>query len=169
VSFPEFFRQWWPPLVRYLISQASDTHCAEDVAQETMLAARDQWEQLLTFERPDAWLFKVATRRLRRWEARARERCVLLDNLDAATGDLRMAAANDDWVHDHLDIVTAIRSLPRRQAEVVALHCLLGYTFAEVADILGVTESTAKTHLYRALEHLKQVLEPAPTTDRGLT
>jgi RNA polymerase sigma-70 factor (ECF subfamily) len=166
-SFPDFYQQWWPILVRFLISQASDSRWAEDVAQETMLAARDKWEQLLTYERPDAWLFKVAARMLRRLEARAREACLLPDDLEYATGDLRVAAAMDDWVHEHLDVVTAIRSLPRRQGEVVALHCLVGYTLAEAGQILGIGESTAKTHLRRARERLRQLLAPAPAADRG--
>lgn len=163
-SFPEFFRQWWPPLVRCLVTQASDTRWAEDIAQETMMAAQDSWERLLTLERPHAWLFKVGIRKLRRLEARARERCLLPEDADTAVGDLGMAAAMDDWISDHLDLVAAIRALPRRQGEVVVVHCLAGYTLAEAGQILGITEATAKTHLRRARERLRQLLEPAPAT-----
>jgi len=161
-SFPEFFRQWWPPLLRCVIAQASDTRWAEDIAQDTMMAALGNWERLLTFERPDAWLFKVAIRSLRRLEARAREQCLLPDDAGSATGDLALAAAMDDWVAGHLDIVAAIRSLPRRQAEVAALHGLAGYTFAEAGQILGIGEPTAKEHFRRARGRLQQLLEPAP-------
>jgi RNA polymerase sigma-70 factor, ECF subfamily len=161
VSFEEFFRQWWPSLVRCLIIQACDTRWAEDIAQETMLAARDNWDLLLTYERPDAWLFKVAIRHLRRLEARAREKCQLNDDIATEIGDLAMAAA-DEWVAGHLDIVRAIRSLPRRQAEVTFLHGLAGYTFAEIGPILGISESAAKTHFQRARERLQQLLGADP-------
>jgi len=166
-SFPEFFRQWWPPLVRCLVTQASDTRWAEDIAQETMMAAQDSWERLLTLDRPDAWLFKVGIRKLRRLEARARERCLLPDDTETSIGDLAMAAALDDWVGEHLDLVAAIRALPRRQCEVVVLHCLTGYTLGEAGQILGITEPTAKTHLRRARERLRQLLEPAQATAPG--
>src|SRR5215831_11626646 len=148
-SFDTFYRRYYPRLVRYLITQANDTSWAEDVAQETMIAARDGWEDLLTYDRPDSWLFKVATRTLRRLEAQARERCGLPDGLGSPEGDLRIAAATDDWVNDHLDVVRALRSLPRRQCEVVALHYLADYTIAETAQILGISEGTTKTHLRR--------------------
>ena len=161
-SFPEFYRQWWPPLVRCLVAQASDTRWAEDIAQDTMLAARDNWERLLTFERPDAWLFKVGIRSLRRLEARAREQCLLPDDHTSAARDLVVAAAMDDWVATHLDVVAALRSLPRRQAEVAVLHCLAGYTFAESAQILGIAEPTAKEHFKRARVRLQQLLDPTP-------
>lgn len=158
-SFAEFYTRWWPPLVRCVIAQASDTRWAEDIAQDTMMAARENWERMLTFERPDAWLFKVAIRSLRRLEARAQQ-CLLPDDSGQGTGDLRVAAATDDWVASHLDIVAAIRSLPRRQGEVVALHGLAGYTFAEAAQILGIGEPTAKEHFRRARDRLQQLLDP---------
>lgn len=161
VSFEEFYRRWWPTLVRGLITQASDTRWAEDIAQETMLAARDNWDSLLTYDRPDAWLFKVAIRHLRRLEARAREKCLLDDDITAGIEDLAMVAG-DDWVAGHLDLVQAIRSLPRRQAEVTFLHGLTGYTFAEIGPILGISESAAKTHFQRARERLQQLLEAGP-------
>jgi RNA polymerase sigma-70 factor (ECF subfamily) len=168
-SFPEFYRQSWPRLVRCLIAQATDTHWAEDVAQDAMLAAMEKWDQLLTYDRPDAWLFKVAIRRLRRMEAQGRERCLLPDE-ESAVGDLGVAAAIDSWVGDHIDLIAAIRSLPRRQAEVIVVHSLADYTLAETAEILGMCEATAKTHLRRARERLQDLLHedlapglPAPS------
>jgi RNA polymerase sigma factor (sigma-70 family) len=156
-SFPEFYRQFWPRLVRCLIAQATDTRWAEDVAQDTMLAAFEKWDQLLTYDRPDAWLFKVAIRRLRRMEAQGRERCLLPDE-ESATGDLAVAAAADGWAGAHLDVIAAIRSLPRRQAEVIVVHTLADYTLTETAEILGMREATAKTHLKRARESLKRLM-----------
>jgi RNA polymerase sigma-70 factor (ECF subfamily) len=148
--------------VRCLIAQASDTRWAEDIAQDTMLAARENWERLLTYERPDAWLYKVAIRSLRRLEARAREHCLLPEDNGPGTGDLVAAALMDDWVAAHLDLVAALRSLPRRQGEVAVLHGLAGYTFAESAQILGIGEPTAKEHFRRARDRLAELLEPEP-------
>ena len=47
---------------------------AEEVADDAMMIALDKWDDLLTYERPDSRVFKVATRKLRRLEAQARER-----------------------------------------------------------------------------------------------
>src|ERR1700722_15414048 len=80
-SFELFYRRYLPVLLRYLVSQARDSSWALDITQDAMLAAWDNWDDLLTYDRPDAWLFRVATRKLRRLEARARERCWLPENL----------------------------------------------------------------------------------------
>lgn len=155
-SFDTFFRYYWPRLVRYLKSRASDTSLAEDVAADTMVVLLDKWDGLLTHPRPDSWLFKVATRKLRQLEARAREHCCLDEDLASSQGDLQLAAATDMWIEDHIDLIAAVRSLPNRQCEVIILHYFLGYTLAETADILVIEIGTAKKHLNRGLEGLRQ-------------
>jgi RNA polymerase sigma factor (sigma-70 family) len=156
VSFPTFYRLYYPLLVRILTAQAHDTSWAEDVAQDTMLAAYGKWEDLLVCDRPDSWLFKVAIRRLRRIEAKMRRECPYPDDAGSVLEDVRLAAAEDEWVDNEFDVVIGIRCLPRRQAEVIALHYLAGDTLDEVADILGISTSSAKTHKYRALASLKR-------------
>jgi RNA polymerase sigma factor (sigma-70 family) len=156
VSYDIFYRDYQPRLTRFLITQASDIGMAEDAAQETMIAAYHKWEAVKGYERPDSWLFMVATRKLRRMEARARDRCSLPEDLASADDDLRIAAADDRWIDDHIDLVVALRSLPRRQCEVIGLHYLLGYTLAETARMLGIEAGTAKKHLHRGLTFLRQ-------------
>jgi RNA polymerase sigma-70 factor (ECF subfamily) len=55
------------------------------------------------------------------------------------------------------DFWVAVRSLPRRQAQVVALHYLSDLPVADVAATLQIGEGTAKTHLSRARAALAEV------------
>lgn len=156
VSFTTFYKNFYPLLVRILISQARDTRWAEDVAQDTMLAAYGKWEELLGYERPDSWIFKVAIRRLRRVEAKIRRERPYPEHSQSDISDIGLAAAEDTWVNDHLEVIAGIRALPRRQAEVIALHFLGDYSLDETADILGISLSSAKTHKQRGLESLRK-------------
>lgn len=151
-----FFKYYWPRLVRYLKARAVDTGLAEDVAAEAMTAFLDKWDYLLTHPRPDSWLFKVATRKLRKLEARARDYCCFDEDLASSVGDLHVAAASDVWIEDHLDLIAGMRSLPNRQSEVIGLHYFGGYTLAETADILDIQVGTVKKHLARGLDSLRQ-------------
>jgi RNA polymerase sigma-70 factor, ECF subfamily len=153
-----FFKYYWPRLVRYLKARSSDSALAEDVAADAIAALWDEWDRLLLtgHPRPDSWLFLVATRRLRQLEARAREGCHLDEDLAAREGDLRIAAATDMWIEDHIDLIAGMRSLPDRQCEVLGLHYFAGFTLAETAQILGIGTGTAKKHLYRGLVSLRE-------------
>jgi DNA-directed RNA polymerase specialized sigma24 family protein len=143
-SFDAFCRHYLPVLERFLICQARDSRWTADIARDSMIAAGGRWAALLATGRPDCWLFEAATRELRRLEARARSRC-------QARAELRIEAGADSWVCDHLGVIRAVRSLPRRQAEVVGLHLLVGYPIAEAARILGICAGTASTQLDRGM------------------
>jgi RNA polymerase sigma factor (sigma-70 family) len=155
----EFFRCYWPWLLRILASQANDFDLAEEAASETFMAALDNWDKLLEYERPDSWLYKVGTRKLRRLEARARAQGSLAEDRDGMEADLKHAASADEWVADHLDLVSALRMLPRRQTEVIVLRLLADCSVRETAQILGVTEGTVKTQLSRAIGKLRVLLD----------
>jgi RNA polymerase sigma-70 factor, ECF subfamily len=120
-GFDAFYMFYRTRLVRFVKVQGSNASWAEDVADDTMMAALDKWDFLLTYDRPDSWLFKVASRKLRQ-----------------------------------LDLITGMRSLPRRQCDVIALHHFGGYSIRETAQILEIEVATVKTHLYRGLQALRQ-------------
>ncbi len=162
-SFEVFFKTYQPRLVRVLISLASDSSMAEDVVSETFMKAWDKWDKVFMYDRPDSWLYKVATRRLRRLEAQARARGSLAEDPASLQADLGRAAATDEWVVSNLHLVAALRLLPRRQAEVVAWRLLVDCTVKETAGILGVTEGTVKTQLNRALGKLQVLLDDPGT------
>jgi RNA polymerase sigma factor (sigma-70 family) len=159
-----FFKWYWPRLVRFLViqsvTQTSHSSLAEDVAGETFVKAWDNWDTLLTAERPDSWLFRVASRELRRQEAKARDRGILMEDPAGNVADLGKAAVDDEWVADNLPLIAAIRTLPRREAEVIACR-LQNYTTKETAEILGVSEGTARSQLSRATEKLRILLNNA--------
>jgi RNA polymerase sigma-70 factor (ECF subfamily) len=57
-------------------------------------------------------------------------------------------AAMPDLAAGDPEFWAAIRSLPRRQAQVVALYYLEDRSIAEIAEILAVTNGTVKRHLH---------------------
>jgi RNA polymerase sigma factor (sigma-70 family) len=152
-----FFKLYWPRLLRFLLTQASISSLAEDVAEDTFLKAFASWDTMLTYGRPDSWLFKVAGRQLRREEAQARRRGKLAEDAIARLADIQQAAELDEWVANNLPLYSAIRDLPRRQAEVVACE-LASCTTSETAEILGISEGTVRSHRCLALRNLRVLL-----------
>ena len=66
-----------------------------------------------------------------------------------------------------MDVTRALAALPRRQREAMVLRY---YLVKEVADVLGMSEGTAKTTLFRARRTLSRALgEPdlEEANDRG--
>jgi RNA polymerase sigma factor (sigma-70 family) len=162
--FESFYLREFRKVVAVAYALSGSGLAAEDLAQEAFLAASQRWEVVGRYERPEAWVRRVAanmagrTVRRRLTEARVLARAAL--GRGGQPGQVRELpdVAAEVW--------QAVRRLPRRQAQVVVLYYLAGETVAEVAATLGLAEGTVKAHLSRARralsERLAVYLEDSP-------
>lgn len=74
------------------------------------------------------------------------------DDLDPAGVDETVATRDE-----HVRVIEAVRALPRRQRDCIALHYLLELSVTEIAETLSISENSVKTHLKRALARLRTV------------
>ena len=125
-----------------------DQAAAEDVAQEAFTQLLLNWSKIANYERPIAWVRRVAIRLAVRVARRERLRSTLLGWLELP----REERSAD------LDLAAAIRSLPPRQRAVVALFYYEDRPLPEIAELLGCSHSTAKVHLFKARRKLAAVL-----------
>ena len=131
---------------------------AEDIAQDAFVVAHRQWGRIGGYDDPGAWVRRVAANlavsgmRRRLVEARAL---------------VRLAARQQQQPYAALpsedgDFWRAVRRLPRRQAQVVALLALGELSTAEVASILGCSQRTVQVHLQKARVTLAERLGLPP-------
>lgn len=117
---------------------------AEDVAAEALARAYARWHRIHTLPYRDAWVLRVALNLALRSVRRAR----LLPPPPTTPDPAAAVAASVDLVH-------AARTLPRRQRQVVTLRYLADLSEREVAELLGLSMGTVKTHLHRAAAALR--------------
>ena len=140
--FEDFYMREYFAVVGLAYALSGSRWVAEDLAQEAFIAAHRDWDRISRYDRPGAWVRRVVANlsvsvfRRRVAEAKALARIAFGQ---AAMPDL---AAGDP------EFWAAIRALPRRQAQVVALHYLEDRSIAEISEILTVTAGTVKRHLH---------------------
>jgi RNA polymerase sigma factor (sigma-70 family) len=131
---------------------------AEDIAQDAFVVAHRQWGRIGGYDDPGAWVRRVAANlavsgvRRRLAEARAL---------------VRLAARQQQQPYAALpsedgDFWRAVRRLPRRQAQVVALLAVGELSTAEVASMLGCSQRTVQVHLQKARVALAERLGLPP-------
>lgn len=142
-SFDVFFRREYKPMVALATAVSGSAEAAEDIAQEAMLRARRHWDRVGGYDKPRIWLRRVtinlAISNRRRIASEAQVRL--------AWWDRRVPAVQTEPLDP--DLLRALRSLPARQRAAVSLHYLEDRSTAEIADLLGCSESTARVHLHR--------------------
>ncbi|MGI8937007.1 MAG: sigma-70 family RNA polymerase sigma factor [Iamia sp.] len=154
-SFDEFFRAEYAGLVVLLTAMSGSRAAAEELAQEAMLRAHVRWERIARYDRPGAWVRRVALNLGRnRWARRRSERSALTRLAQERPPDDPYGATVPDD-----EFWSVVRALPRRQAAAVALHYLEDLPVSEVAEVLGCAEGTAKVHLHRGRAALARRLD----------
>jgi RNA polymerase sigma factor (sigma-70 family) len=158
-SFSEFYRHTYPLLVRYLARLDGLSGLSEDVAQATMIAACENWDSLVTYERPDSWVFSLARSKLNRSQRNERALKELQERSQVTMRPADVAEeASSDLVALHLDIASALGCLPGQRADVIRLHVLEDYSRADVAKTLSISVSSVDRELRDGLAHLRERL-----------
>ena len=142
-SFEEFYMKDYRAVVGLAYALSGSRSTAEDLAQEAFLAAHRAWDRVSAYENPGAWVRRVVANlsvsafRRRLAEAKAVARIGLDER------HRRPELPSED-----AEFWEAVRSLPRRQSQVVALHYLEDLPVAEVAAVLDMAPGTVKKHLF---------------------
>lgn len=147
----------WLPMVRLAALLVDDRSAAEDVAQDAFIALHRNYASVRDPSAAVAYLRQSvvngARSVLRRRRVMRRHLLSPTERGDAGTLDPGLAVSED-----YLDLIAAIRTLSRRQREVVVLRYWLRLSEAEIATTLGVSAGTVKSTASLALHKLKSHL-----------
>jgi len=140
-----------PDLLRFAFWLARDRALAEDVVQETMIRAWKAQDSLLDEGAAKPWFLTI----IRREYARSfeRKRFVTVDVEELIAKEEPMLAAADD--QELMELRAAIFKLPSEYREPLVMQVLMGYSTAEIAAELGLSNAAVLTRLFRARKQLR--------------
>ena len=135
--FEDVVTRHGPTVLRVCRAVVGPVH-AEDAWSETFLAALRAYPELPAGANVEAWLVTIAHRKaIDVLRARSRQPVPTGRLPDPGTDD----GAPGRWQRD---LWEAVAELPERQRQCVAYHYLGGLTHAEVAQVVGTTETAAR-------------------------
>lgn len=143
-DFDSFFRAVLPRAIGVARRITGDRAMAEDVAVEALARAHVRWHRVAPLPWRDAWVLRVAAREALRHLPR-----------DAPQQTLPESPDSGDLIALRMALVAALRRLPARQREAIALRYLCDFSEADVAHALGISTGTVKTHLHRGIATLR--------------
>ena len=159
--FEALYRSSRDEVYAYVATLLRDQAAAEDV---TALAFERAYRRRRTFDRrrgeERAWLFGIA-RNAALDELRRRRRVAALvtDPEDVETAGPEDGA---EIALKRTTVRTALAALPARERELIALKFHAGLSNAELARVLGVSESNAGTMLHRTIQKLRKACDATP-------
>lgn len=143
-----------------LVWHLGDRDEALDVLQDTYVAAVRGIGAYRGGGTLESWIAGIALRRARDWKRRFLKRRKQTDPIED-----HPSLGEDLPQPDPLErrrLREALTGLPERQRKALLLHEWMGYSFREIAGVLGTSEATARVHCFRAREAVRARLTDSP-------
>ncbi|UGS39179.1 RNA polymerase sigma factor [Capillimicrobium parvum] len=160
MTFEALYREHRDAVYGYVAGLLGDRQSAEDV---TALAFERAYRKRDSFRpgrgTPRVWLFGIARNAALDELRRRRRQAPLVADLPDES--LAHPADDADAAERRTAVSAALRALPPREREIVALKFAGGLTNAELARVLGVSESNAGSLLHRAITKLREACHVA--------
>jgi len=170
VAFERLVARYQAPLLDFLYGMTRDREWASDLVQETFLKAYGAAPDADAIAYPQAWLYRIATNAaLNALRHRNRFAWLPLAHLEPETG----ADSAERWrrpplaslpyedvaasVAERDAVWSVLAELPTRWRAVLLLQTTAGFTTAEIADQLGLTEANVRKLLFRAKERYRAI------------
>jgi len=162
-SFDSYVRTRGTALTRFAYLLVRDYHLAQDLTQEALARLHRQWARVSDFDQPDAYVRKIMLNQLLSWRRRRSwtERVTSHVDPGAATDDPAALGAERDAMWSLLG------GLPTRQRAVLVLRFYEDLDDDEIADLLGCSAVTVRSHASKALARLREVAAEPELVPRG--
>jgi RNA polymerase sigma-70 factor (sigma-E family) len=160
------YLEHWDRLVRLSVLLVRDQGAAEEIVQDSFVAVHQRWDRLNDPERALAYLRQAIVNRSR---SALRHRAVVQRYLSRQSLPDPAPSSDEPVLGDARRrlVLDALRQLPRRQREVLALRYYMDMSEAQIAETLGISKGAVKSHASRGSAALRPILDGLGPDVRG--
>jgi RNA polymerase sigma-70 factor (ECF subfamily) len=171
-TFGELIENYQKRVFQVAVSMLGDKDEALDITQEVFIKAFRSYNHFRFDASPETWLIKITTNKVRDHFRKRKLRRLLLMKPGAISDNQLNAVADANQSPQEMlkqkQLRASVRAFQRglkgREHEVFALRFGNGSTIREISAVTGLSQSSVKTYLYRALakaqKHLAEWREP---------
>jgi RNA polymerase sigma factor (sigma-70 family) len=155
-SFDECYARSFSKVLSAAIAACGNRTDAEDAVQDAYLIALRRWEQVSGYDLPEAWVLKVAMRRL--WRSRRRHR----HRAEPFEVTVPPRATVEETAQAR-EVLGALAALSPDFRIPIVMCAVLGWPQAEIAEVLRIPRNTLANRIYRGRATLAAQLGLAGT------
>jgi RNA polymerase sigma-70 factor (sigma-E family) len=157
MTFEEFAAARMPGVLRFAAVLAGDRATAEDLAQEVLIRAYSRWDRIGGLDRPELYVRKMILNEFLSWRRRSARQ------IPAGDRTLEPVNSAPDHATEYTEreaLLGELGKLPRRQRAVLVLRYYEDRADTEIAELLGCSPGTVRSHASRALATLRVGMGP---------
>ena len=170
-AYREMLRRYGPPVFDHIYGMVRQREQAEDLTQETFVKAFRALDRHDHERKPSAWILRIANNtaidyvRRKRPDSTRSHLTVTPGQIDLSARPMRLPGdtptASTDLREFGAALEHALRRLRPEYRRCFTLRYMERRSCREIAKILRLPLGTVKSHLHRATQQLRRMLEPA--------
>jgi RNA polymerase sigma-70 factor, ECF subfamily len=158
LAYEELVKRYQHGLYVFLLRFVHDDTIASDIVQNSLVKVYEVIDRIDTSKKFSTFVFEIA-KNFAISELRRRNKTVSLEEIVDITEE--KSFIEELYRSDVGEIVReSVRSLPEKYRTVITLYYFDDLSYEEIAGKLHIPVNTVRTHLKRAKEQLKKLLEP---------
>ena len=158
MEFEDYVAQRRKALCRFAGVLCGDPRLADELVADTLGNAFERWDKVSRTDNLHAYVRRMLLNEYLSWRRRAARMAVRPDVTDLVAP----VADHADAHAEQQQLLVELRLLPDKQRAAVVLRYYEGLSYAEIADLLGGSEITARSNVSRALRRLRVQLTDEP-------
>ncbi|RMI09827.1 MAG: sigma-70 family RNA polymerase sigma factor [Calditrichaeota bacterium] len=171
-AFNTLVHHWQGRVFNFILRYTGDEDASQDLCQAVFIRLYRHLPRIRHPERLSVWIYQTALNVCRdEWRRRQRRRTTSLEALESETPspeehplprNEQMPLTLEGTLHarDVRRILhQAMQAIPEAQRTVILLKIYQGLKFSEIAEVLNISENTAKSRMYYGLTALRKVLQ----------
>ncbi|WP_299114127.1 RNA polymerase sigma factor [uncultured Winogradskyella sp.] len=155
----EIYNRYYKAMYNTSLRIIRDTYKAEDIMQESFLAAFSKLEALKDKSVFGSWLKRIVVNNsIAEYNKTTKENTIALDDVMYKVEDT-IGLKEDDLQKEKVAyILKAIKQLKSNYSLGLTLHLIEGYDYGEISEIMNMSQGNCRTLISRAKESLRQKL-----------
>lgn len=150
------YKQYSKAMYNIAIRFTNNRMDAEDILQESFIVAFEKLPELLNSASFPLWLKRIV---INRCVDQVRKNKPVFESIDGNPPGSYDIEDEPDFTIDPAIVHSSVKNLPAGGRTILVLHALEGYRHREIAEMMGISESTSKSQYKRALELLNRDLK----------
>jgi RNA polymerase sigma-70 factor (ECF subfamily) len=157
--FNVLYEKYYKSIFVFIHRRTNDEDLTADITSQVFLKALINIRKYEYKGVPfSAWLFRIAFNELNMY-FRKNDAARVVSIEQSSIGQMIHDAQEEDTSHAQQQMLQALKQLELEDIQIIELRFFEKRPFAEVAGIVGITESNAKVRVYRILDKLKKLLQ----------
>ena len=164
-DWQKIYSAYSPKLLGICRRYIQDLSTAEDILQDSFMAAIQRKHQLKDENALFSWLKKIVVNNALQY-LRKNAKEVFIVEEPSETTEISFAMNDTPEEKSHIlaydftreELLASIDSLPSHHQSVFNLYCIENYSHAEISNMLGIPVNTSKSHLLRAKKSIQHYL-----------